>query len=280
MLASLESDTESTPPVRLIDEVDIAELEKRVLIIASASHEKVCQKLRDRGYSKKVYIFKPEGRIGSAGRINKFAELKKAKKYLEVGVSQGVTFNNVSVDTKYAVDPKFRFTFPPDSPHIYEITSDDFFTNTPDIKFDIIFIDGLHHFEQAFRDFCNSLMFAHDDTIWLIDDTVPRDIYSAGRDQLGSVGLRAKEIGGSEKAWHGDVYKTVFAIRDFFPVLSYCTIIGPGNPQTLVWKSPRKNFTPLFNSLEAIERMDYYQFLSLKEEMIPVSEEEAYELLP
>ena len=67
-----------------------------------------------------------------------------------------------------------------------------------------------------------------------------------------------KEAGGSGNAWHGDIYKMVFAIHDFFPSLSYVTIATDGNPQTLVWRESRAGFVPRFNSLEVISRLTWF----------------------
>jgi hypothetical protein len=80
-------------------------------------------------------------------------------------------------------------------------------------RFDAIFIDGLHTFEQSYRDFIHSLRYAHDKIVWIIDDTVPNDPYSALPDftQCAEYRILAGIFSGS---WHGDVYKTAVAIHD------------------------------------------------------------------
>lgn len=203
----------------------------------------------------------------SARRINILASKFKAKKYLEVGVNRGATFTGVNIQQKTAVDPKLRFDYASlQSEYVsfFEVSSDIYFTEYAKTeKFDIIFLDGLHTFEQTFRDLCNSLAHCHDRTIWLIDDTVPIDIYSAHKDQRKAVEFRRLAGGQSEvksSAWHGDVYKTVFAIHDFFPSFSYCTINDNGNPQTLLWRMPRSNFKPLYDNFEQISRLSYFDY--------------------
>lgn len=42
----------------------------------------------------------------------------------------------------------------------------------PSVRFDVIFIDGGHHYEQAKQDLMNCRAFAHDDTLVIVDDTV------------------------------------------------------------------------------------------------------------
>lgn len=200
----------------------------------------------------------------SIRRITRIARQTGASSYLEIGVNTGRTFNGVDLQRKVAVDPEFNFDvdqYRRDGIEFYSMPSDRYFTmHAASLKFDIIFLDGLHTFQQTFRDFCNSLACAHDRTVWLIDDVLPVDVFSAWPDQKESVRFR-KRAGFEGQPWHGDVYKIVFALHDFFPMYSYVTLQGKGNPQTVVWKSPREDFTPIFNNLEAVERLTYFDLL-------------------
>lgn len=195
-------------------------------------------------------------------RINRLAAMNRARSYLEVGVSNGATFFSVEVAEKFAVDPRFKFDAAArQSPtqRFFEMTSDAFFA-LPECstkKFDFIFLDGLHTFEQTFRDFCALSGNAHDDTIWMIDDVYPTDVFSALRDQKQAAYYR-KERGGVGASWHGDVFKTVLAIHDFFPNYSLRTFATGGNRQTVLIRRPRQNFQPLLNNLEQISRADYF----------------------
>jgi hypothetical protein len=206
----------------------------------------------------------PKGRT-SAARINRLAGLVRAERYLEVGVSGGDTFLAVEVATRHAVDPRFRFDTAPHASErvrFFPITSDAYFTREvpADLRFDIVFLDGLHTFEQTFRDFCASMAHAHRDTVWIIDDVFPSDVFSALPSQKDALGFR-RQHGLGSRVWHGDVYKTVFAIHDFFPTVSFRTFEpGPDNPQTVILNRPRPDFAPRFNDLEAISRLDYYGF--------------------
>jgi hypothetical protein len=198
----------------------------------------------------------------SARRINTMVEGLRAKNYLEIGVAYGRTLRGVSAPKKTAVDPRFRFDYASeanDDLRFFEMPSDAFFTSHAGSQtFDVIFLDGLHTFEQTFRDFCCSLGHATRRTVWLIDDTIPKDVYSAWPNQAEAVAIRTQdEVRGAD--WHGDVYKVVFAIHDFFPHMSYMTITPGGNAQTVVWFTPRPNFKPTFNSLEAISRLSWFE---------------------
>jgi hypothetical protein len=202
----------------------------------------------------------------SVPQLEALARTNDAKSYLEIGVLRGNTFLNATFfELRHGVDPKLQLdagAHESESVRFFEMTSDDFFMNhvDPKQKYDIVFLDGLHTFEQTFRDFCCSQAHAHDDTIWLIDDVHPTDIFSAHPDQR--LAYRYRERHGTPgKAWHGDVFKLVFLIHDFFPNLSYRTIVGKGNPQTVVIRRPRNEFAPAFSDLERISRMTYYDFV-------------------
>lgn len=196
----------------------------------------------------------------SSRRLNVLAEKLGAKSYLEIGVHRGRTFFHTSVAMKHAVDPKFKFDpaeFEDETTRFFAMTSDDYFRNHADgQKFDLVFLDGLHVFEQTFRDFCSALTLTHDRSVIIIDDTYPSDVYSACPDLAGA-SLR-DQYGGTGRGWHGDIFKMIFAIHDFFPMLSYATINTGGNPQTLVWRQARQDFKPVLNSLEGVSRMTWF----------------------
>ncbi|MDD5275478.1 MAG: class I SAM-dependent methyltransferase [Methylovulum sp.] len=217
----------------------------------------------------------------SPRRINTLADSLNAKTYLEVGVKRGRTFFDVSIPQKTAVDPKFLFdmtTVTEKNVQLMETTSDEFFSTLPITRnYDVIFLDGLHTFEQTYRDFCNSLVHSHERTVFLIDDTKPNDAFSAHPRQGKAIRYR-KQSGKEGKQWHGDVYKVIFALHDFYPALNYRTILDSGNPQTLVWRSNNGWRKPLFNSMEAISRLSYFDLLDHIDILRSCSEEEAISL--
>jgi hypothetical protein len=203
----------------------------------------------------------------SVRRIGKIKALNGAQTYLEIGVYSGQTFLNVEFAHKDAVDPKFRFNVDDhksETVRFFEMTSDEFWTAAPALAhYDIIMIDGLHTFEQTFRDFVCSLRHSRERTVWLIDDTVPSDVFSAFPDQTRSYAERQR-MGLQDFPWHGDVFKLVLALHDFFPTLSYGTIMNSGNPQTLAWYERRAGFAPILNSLEAISRLTFFDLEGLQ----------------
>ena len=80
--------------------------------------------------------------------INNLIKKNNYKSYLEIGVNTpaqpGYSHDSIHVEIKHGVDPNVETT--------YKMESDDFFKNHISQKYDIIFVDGLHLFEQAHRD--------------------------------------------------------------------------------------------------------------------------------
>lgn len=196
-----------------------------------------------RGVSMESIQFGPMS-PNSLRRINRLKSLGNAKRYLEIGVYRGRTFNQLSFDCKTAVDPRFRFK---PNEHFgngiefYEMTSDAYFMQaSSDRVFDLVFLDGLHTYDQTYRDFCNVLIHSHQDTIVLIDDTLPSDRFSAIRNQQQAYKMRSQESSSQSKHWHGDVYKMIILLRLFHPLFQYATLTGSGNPQTVVWRKDGK----------------------------------------
>lgn len=104
--------------------------------------------------------------------------LNRETNYLEIGVRNPAhNFNHIKSAVKYSVDPGVEFK---ENPVDFMLTSDEFFKKlsqkkilSPDIKFDVIFIDGLHLADQVDRDIINSLNFIKDDGFVVLHDCNP-----------------------------------------------------------------------------------------------------------
>ena len=219
--------------------------------------------------------------IWSPRRINALATRLQARTYLEVGVCRGETFLGINVPSRTAVDPKFQFDYTnlAEAGCVFsETTSDEFFCGlSPAAQFDIVFLDGLHTFEQTYRDLCNALLCTHRRSAILIDDVRPNDVYSSLPSENDARRYR-KAAGLEGKSWHGDTYKVVFALHDFHPSLRYMTIAGSGNHQTLVWRArPSTSRAPVLGSMEAISRLSYFDLLKNEAVLHLASEADAIE---
>src|SRR5207248_1318811 len=75
-----------------------------------------------------------------------------------------------------------------------------------DPKLELSFIDGMHIFEYALRDFMNVERHSRWSSVIVLDDMLPRDVDEAARDR-------------HTKFWTGDVYKVVTVLRKYRPDL-------------------------------------------------------------
>lgn len=183
----------------------------------------------------------------SVRRLNALARaLDGVHRYLEIGLAKGTTFENVQVPERWGVDPKPRFATSslPDQTYVFSVPSDQFFADLdPAILFDLVFLDGLHSYQQTYRDLLNTLKHSHERTLVLVDDVVPCDAISAMPDQAASLRERERQ-GVPGKAWHGDVFKLILLLSQEHPELRYRTIVGGDNPQALIWRYGPQSFTP------------------------------------
>jgi hypothetical protein len=127
--------------------------------------------------------------------INGLIDKHGYKDYLEIGVNTpaqpGYNWVGVKAMFKHGVDPNVDTTF--------KMTSDDFFKHNV-LDFDIVFVDGLHIFEQAYRDIINSLHFLRDGGSIVVHDCNPVTEITQRRER-------------ASDAWHGDVWKAIVKLR-------------------------------------------------------------------
>jgi hypothetical protein len=135
-------------------------------------------------------------------------------RYLEIGIFDGSVFLRVNAREKVAVDPKIRIPrwrrlLAALDPRIevHEVPSDVYFASiAPGTTFDVVFVDGLHLYEQALRDTENALRHLSDDGVVLIHDCNPTAEAVASRDPED-----ASRSG--HRAWCGDVWKAIVHLR-------------------------------------------------------------------
>jgi hypothetical protein len=217
----------------------------------------------------------------TAHRVNALARQLGSRRYLEIGVLHGTTFRGVEIAERTAVDPGFGFDtneLANESTRFFRQTSDTFFVNEPmSPQYDVVLIDGMHTFEQVVRDLSNVLLRTHQRSVIILDDTVPDDVYSTVKDGAASYDYRKLDTAPA-RGWQGDVYKALFYIHDYVPGLDYRTIMGAGNPQTLVWRANGVRRSPVFDDLERISRLSYFELQDHLAVLQPATEDEAIAL--
>ena len=104
--------------------------------------------------------------------INILIEKINGNNYLEIGVCSGENFNNIKCKHKVSVDPNVN------SPASIHLTSDEFFKTNKE-NFDVIFIDGLHHYEQVQKDAINSIKHLNKGGVIFFNDMLLEHIMSS-----------------------------------------------------------------------------------------------------
>lgn len=115
--------------------------------------------------------------------------------YLEIGVNSpnvDRSWEKIQINVKHGVDPNVDST--------YKTTSDEFFEKYITQKYDIIFVDGLHIFEQAYKDIKNSLQWLNENGTIVVHDCNPMNEIVQRRDRVSD-------------AWNGDVWKAIVRLR-------------------------------------------------------------------
>ena len=138
--------------------------------------------------------------------IQQIINKQNYKNYLEIGCDNDENFANISIENKIGVDPLKGGTL--------RMTSDEFFKINKD-NFDIIFLDGLHTYEQTIKDINNSLKFIKDKGVILIHDCLPKKIWN----QV------VPRIYGH---WNGDVWKAIVHSRTYDHADTYTCIADHG----------------------------------------------------
>jgi hypothetical protein len=187
------------------------------------------------------------------------------RNYLEIGVDTGasLTFSRVP---SIAIDPEFQLEMEIRTElYLVRETSDQFFARRKPLGFlrggrnpwrnlrhnrplfgrlagrptiDLAFVDGMHLFEFALRDFMNIERHSNAATVMVFDDMLPRNVTEAARDRQTS-------------AWTGDVYKLAAVLREYRPEL-IVTLVDTTPTGLLVVLAPDHTSTVLADHYDEI----------------------------
>jgi hypothetical protein len=148
---------------------------------------------------------------------------------IEVGVYKGASLALLQPPTvAIGIDPAPMVTSPfKTETHIFTETSDEFFAQHRLEPFlagralPVGFIDGLHLYEQALKDFIHLEMYCGPRSVILFHDTVPLDEATQSR-------IRKTQF------HTGDVWKTILCLKHYRPELDVFTIAAPPTGLTVV----------------------------------------------
>ncbi|MGZ4437811.1 MAG: class I SAM-dependent methyltransferase [Nocardioidaceae bacterium] len=136
----------------------------------------------------------------------------RPERYLEIGVRKGKSLElarcrAVGIDPAFSIETEVNTDVA-----LFRTTSDEYFRReapldaTGGLPFDLSFIDGMHLFEFALRDFLNAERHSSPGGVIVFDDVLPRSVDEAARER-------------HTTAWTGDVYPMVQVLATYRPEL-------------------------------------------------------------
>lgn len=139
-------------------------------------------------------------------------DVYRPRNYVEIGINDGRGLS-LSRTRSIGIDPAFKITveFECDV-RMVKATADDFFAREdaiarfPEGLVDLSFIDGMHIFEFALRDFMNVERLSSVASIIIFDDMLPRAVAEAARNR-------------HTMQWTGDVFKVAAVLARYRPDL-------------------------------------------------------------
>jgi hypothetical protein len=153
----------------------------------------------------------------------------RPRTYVEIGVAQGESIRLADPGTRaLGVDPEPRIPFQTGpNVSIFAETSDAFFAQHDvraelgGLPLELAFIDGMHQFEFALRDFMNIEPLCTAASTILIHDVYPLDAPTAARERATAF-------------WSGDIWRLVLLLRKHRPDLEVHTIAAAPTGLALV----------------------------------------------
>jgi Methyltransferase domain len=160
-----------------------------------------------------------EGYMAMLQRIHRHLQ---PRTYVEIGVETGRSLALAqSCAACVGIDPQPQLSHPiPDVARVFVETSDaffaqhDLFSELGGRPVDLAFLDGMHLFGFALRDFVNVERYCTPHSTCLVHDCYPLDENTSGPDR-------------GTRFWSGDVWKLILCLKKYRPDLEVHTIAAP-----------------------------------------------------
>jgi hypothetical protein len=185
-------------------------------------------------FNKKINFNFPTN-ISRLDLILKIINKNNYKSYLEIGCDDNKIFNSINLKRKIGVDPYMGGNF--------RGTSDEFFFQNRE-KFDCIFIDGLHIYDQVKKDIVNSISVLNKNGTIILHDCLPQT-------------LSAQAVPRHRYLWNGDVWKAIVEARTWSHVDTITVSIDQG--VSIIKKQTNKDILVLkINNFKNLSYRDFY----------------------
>ncbi len=195
-------------------------------------------RLRHLIFGEKFYkklIFEWDKSFNRITIIQNIIDRNKFNSYLEIGCYKDDCFSKINVTKKVGVDPFMGGNV--------RMSSDDFF-NINKEKFDCIFIDGLHTYEQVKKDINNSLKYVNDNGVILVHDCLPESIFE-------------QAVPRSKRRFKGDSWKAIVEMRTRKNIDTYTCVVDEG--LGIILKRENHNLLNInVNDFKKLSFKDYY----------------------
>ena len=186
--------------------------------------------------------------------ISNFLKRNKTCNYLEIGCDDNIVFNSIMLPAKFKVgiDPRKGGN--------YKIKSDNFFRKNKK-KFDVIFVDGLHHYEQCQRDVINSLKFLNKNGYLFIHDLLPLD-------------WKMELVPRIQKRWNGDVWKVGYELSQSKNLKFYIADMDSG---VGFLKKTSNKF--IYKKIDTLKNQRFVDYLKIYKQLPIVEAEKALRMI-
>jgi hypothetical protein len=127
---------------------------------------------------------------------------------------------------------------------------------------ELAYIDGMHQFEFALRDFMNLERYVAADSVILADDCYPLDAETATRER-------------HTKIWSGDVWKVILVLKQYRPDLSVHVVKVPPTGLAII-----RNLNPASTVLEGHYQQIVDQFTDIAYEVLDQDKDRKLSAVP